>query len=426
MLLQSNEGDESPSGYENVINALEGRSNMNEAILRNSWRPNGKNVIFTYDKNGHIIKTGGIYKDVLDILQTTMNCLIASGSPKDFSSGYGKALKNGTWTGVIGRLIEGQFDLFSGLMTSHERQKVLDFSWKINQRKICLMSSKSSASKLDVWAYATIFPITAWVTGLALLVVAALCFFVSSNESITKAITLMGRLFLQTSYDIQTNGIASKSLLIIAAVCLNLVFIYFCSDMTAKMTSEPRSPNIHSFEDVESQGYQLIIKEGDGRMPASLLRTAPPGSAMRRMYDEGNYLKMDEEEMLTTVMNDHKALLWAIVVDDKYDLAILDIIENVATDKGLAFKKDSELTRSFNFNLLKMQESGLINRITNKWTGRRDLIYGLSEPLVLTFNNLFFPFGGLALGILIAIPITLVEMIVGKYKASRRNNHSTM
>ena len=73
-----------------------------------------------------------------------------------------------------------------------------------------------------------------------------------------------------------------------------------------------------------------------------------------------------------------------------------------------------------------MQESGLINRITNKWTGRRDLIYGLSEPLVLTFNNLFFPFGGLALGILIAIPITLVEMIVGKYKASRRNNHSTM
>ena len=42
----------------------------------------------------------------------------------------------------------------------------------------------------------------------------------------------------------------------------------------------------------------------------------------------------------------------------------------------------------------------------------------MAEPIVLKFDNLFFPFARLALGILLAIPIGMAEVVVGRYKAS--------
>ena len=97
------------------------------------------------------------------------------------------------------------------------------------------------------------------------------------------------------------------------------------------------------------------------------------------------------------------------------NLVVLDITENTASEKSLAFKKDSELTKIFNNNLLKMQESGLINRIKKKWYGNHDQVFEMSEPLVLTFDNLFFPFGCLALGIVFTIVIIAAEVIGWKF-----------
>ena len=417
MLFEWDVSKEGQQGLEMHVNTIERRSNMNGAIIKNSWKQNKKNVIFTRDKNGLIIKTEGVYKEILDILEAKMNCVIESETPKNFN--YGKRLSNGTWTGVIGMLIEEQFDLQGGLLTSMEKEGVLDFSWKIDETKIFLHSSKSTIPKLDVWAYVTIFPVAAWSAGLALLVLNAFFFSVSSNESIAKGMTMMGRLFLQIGYDVPTKGIASKSLLLIAAICLNLVFIHYCSDLTAKMTSEPQKLNIRSFEDAVSQGFKVIIEEGDGRMPTVLLSTAPPGSAMRRMYEENSFLVGTEDEMLSTVRTDPKTLCWTY---EERELVALDIAENVAIDKSLAFKKGSELTKMFNNNLLKMQESGLINRIKSKWTSNRDQKYEMAGPIVLAFDNLFFPFACLALGIVVAVPITLTEVIVGRYtsKFSKR------
>ena len=394
------------------INSLDRRSNMHQAILGYSFYGTTK------DMNGTISIKEGIHSDVLSALQARLNFTVKHVVPKKWY--YGKEVKNGTWNGVIGELMRGKIDLVGMLMISHARRGALDFCWiNLDERKITLMSSKSSIPKLDVLAYVTVFSGIAWATGLASLVMLAFCFSLSNNEPITQGMTLMGRLFLQIGYDVITKRHASKALLVVAALYLNMVFIYYCSDLTATMTSEPRPLNIKSFEDVESQGYNVIVKEGDGSMPNHLLRTAPQGSAMRRIYDEKKYIAMDSrDEMVDAVRKDPKTLAWHMenMADDFDNIITHDIRETRTMDKTLALRKGSEITTLFNHVILKMKEGGLINRMKNKWKGARDTVYEMAEPIVLKFDNLFFPFAWLALGLLLAVPISLAEFVVGRYK----------
>ena len=53
--------------------------------------------------------------------------------------------------------------------------------------------------------------------------------------------------------------------------------------------------------------YKVLLREGQGRIPHFLLRTAPRGSAMRRVYESGNCILMKDKEMKRTVLEDPKA-----------------------------------------------------------------------------------------------------------------------
>ena len=75
-----------------------------------------------------------------------------------------------------------------------------------SQHEITLMSSTSSVPKLNVWAYVNIFPLAGWIAALAMTMALAFCFSVSSDGSVGQGITLMGRLFLQLSYEVPTRG----------------------------------------------------------------------------------------------------------------------------------------------------------------------------------------------------------------------------
>ena len=392
------------------INALDRRSNMHQAIIKYSYSR-------TKAKNGKILIKEGIHNDVLSALQARLNFTVKHEVPEKWN--YGKQVKNGTWNGVIGEVMRGKIDLLGSLMISHARREAVDFSWiNIDEDKITLLSSKSSIPKLDVLAYLTVFSGIAWATSFAFLVMLAIFFSLSNNESFTQGMTLMGRLFLQIGYEVTTKRYASKTLLIVSALYLNMVFIYYCSDLTATMTSEPLPLNVKSFEDAESQGYKVIVRGGDGRMH-QLLKTAHPGSAMRRIYDDKKYIEIDSRgKMVDVASKDPKTLAWhaAKMADDYDNIIALDIREARTMEKTLAFRKGSELTTLFNHVILKMKEGGLINRMKNKWKTARDTVFGMAEPIELKFDNLFFPFACLALGILVTIPITMTEIVVSRFQ----------
>ena len=77
-------------------------------------------------------------------------------------------------------------------------------------------------------------------------IMAALVFSIASQQSISEGVALLVRLYMQLGYHVLTPREASKALLLVSAASLNIIFIYYASDLTTRMTAEPPKPNIRS------------------------------------------------------------------------------------------------------------------------------------------------------------------------------------
>ena len=102
------------------------------------------------------------------------------------------------------------------------------------------------------------------------------------------------------------------------------------------------------------------------------------------------------------------------------DCIPLDIVDKVTFFKALAFQKDSELTPFFNHHLRRMEENGATAVITLRREGKRDNDFGISEAIVLGYDNLLFPSGWLAVGMVISGTLVFGEMIVKKLARNLR------
>lgn len=115
-----------------------------------------------------------------------------------------------------------------------------------------------------------------------------------------------------------------------------------------------------------------------------------------------------------------ETLVWALINSHATravkNIVPLYIIETRNIPQTLSFQEDSELLALFNHNILKMRESGIINRIKTSRNGNPDRFYGMSDAVVIGYENILFPFACLALGSLLALSISLVETIVRRYR----------
>ena len=408
MLFQWHYGEES---IPLLSPTMDRRSNLNGVVLRDSW---------VDPRNESRVVHGDMFYDIMLTLEERLNFTFEFVSPKPGK--FGKRFPNGTWNGIVGMLIEDDIDLIAGLMVSEQRLSTLDFTWPIYDLKITLLSSKSQTPRLNAWVYVNVFPVAAWVSGFAILIVAALCFSVSCHETITQSITLMGRLFLQIGYELPIKGYASRGLLMTAALCLNMIFMYYTSDLTANMTASPKEPDVKSFDDVEQLGYK-VYGPPEGRLTANVLKNAPEESAMKRIYQNKYIIVEDlqqDMEGLAKKMIDGEiqpGFIWTFPRNNMKNLIALDVLEAVDTPKTLAFNKDSELFALFNHEVLKMIESGITTKIVSSNTGNPKEVYGISDAIVIGYENLLFPFAWLALGSIIALPIMWGELILCKFNS---------
>ena len=233
----------------------------------------------------------------------------------------------------------------------------------------------------------------------------------------------MVRLGLQMSYEILTPNKTTKALLLVSAMCLNVVFIYFSCDLTTRMTVEPPKLNIRSFEDVIKNGYKVITEDEEWEE----LAEAPSGSAMKEVatnhiihlfHDE------EEDEALEGFFDGQygdRVLLYGVhdpYSDDEFEKQLigLDIEEATTKYASIALQKDSEFKEIFNYHIMKLFEMGVVDRLRRKYLFRHDEDYGLLDAVSLGYENLFFPFGIMAMGVVIAGLSMAGEGITGSRK----------
>ena len=385
-------------------------------LLERRWNLNGVMI-----KNAAIKYNDDIYTDLLSELQVQLNFNIQTVEPNKIQT-WGK-LKNGTWSGLVGMLFDKRIDLTEGWMIiSADRTIGLGYSWATSVRVFTLCTAKTTRKKINVMAYAKVFPADVLLIALTLSIVTVICFSVLSHESIWQSLTLMLRLLIQIGYDLPVKNRPSKMVLLVAAVYTYLFFVYYSGDLTAKMTSEPAKLNIRSFEDVETEGYKVMIS-AIGHTDYKIIKNAPEGSAMRRIFDAGDILVEPDDWADDMGQMPPKTVFFAppTTCEKKFINCVpLDIVDKVSFFKALAFQKDSEFIALFNHYILRMKENGVIAALKKRRWGKHDKDYEMVEPFELGYDNVLFPYAWLAFGVIIAVSLVFGEVIVKKQARSLR------
>ena len=407
--------------YTNVFEKkmiMERRSDLDGIILRNAWTINQPPFIkHNRDSSGRIIQTVGYYADILSQLETRLNLSLKDSGSQD---GWGSELENGTWNGLMGQLISKKIDIASNFGMSKYRQSFIDYVWPTFTLKFTLISGKPTKNRLDQWAYIKIFPVAAWAVGIACVIVTAILFSCSNNESMLQGVAMMLRLFLQLGYDLPLRRQTAKVVILTSAFTYYFVYAYFNCDLTAKMTSKPALVNIRSFQDVIDQDYKVVTYEKSFAM--AHFKRAPDDSAMKLVYKK----MLKDEKAITKefhsplVMANQEPKTLAYHSCDRSEdslwknLVCLDIQEYTVFYKTIAMQKNSEFLELVDHHIIKMQENGWLDRLEGKWMYKANKDYEITMASELTVKNVVFMFTTLALGIVVALNILIVEWILMK------------
>ena len=409
-------------GSELVTGFMERRSDLQGIALRHSWFEEPPYITFITDDSGQVVNSVGFNAAIVAELQAQLNFKKIDITPTVES--WGRKLENGSWIGIVGMLVDKDIDVSAlGILITPERLKAADFCWSTSSEKVTLMTTESTSSKLNVWVFLDIFPMEVWILTIALIMLGTLFFSMASRVPLSEGFALMVRLGLQMSYEILTPNKTTKALLLVSAMCLNVVFIYFSCDLTTRMTVEPPKLNIRSFEDVIKNGYKVITEDEEWEE----LAEAPSGSAMKKVatnhiihlfHDE------EEDEALEGFFDGQygdRVLLYGVhdpYSDDEFEKQLigLDIEEATTKYASIALQKDSEFKEIFNYHIMKLFEMGVVDRLRRKYLFRHDEDYGLLDAVSLGYENLFFPFGIMAMGVVIAGLSMAGEGITGSRK----------
>ena len=404
-----------------AIDFLASRSNLQEVKLKNSWFNSTPLVILA--QGNDYSNAVGFSVDILNDLQSQLNFTYESVSPQ--KGKWGWKLKNGSWSGLVGMLLDKKIDMTAvGTLVNIKRHGVVDSLLPFFSMQYALLSPSANKPKLNAWEYAYRFSLSVWLTTIAFLILAAILFSISSRQSVGQGLTLMARLFLQLGYDVPTTlRVASRMLLLISALTFMLIFMYYESELTATMTSKPPKLGINSFEDVIGQEYTVVTQQANG-LAEGFLKSAPKDSAMRWIYDN-QYMALNDFKPLRRVLEMEKTLLWAPYSPFKtkpYEkrLVNLEIRETVVLYLSLVLQKDSEFTEVFNYHLLKMMENGKMEAMKLRWMTSSNQEFGISNAIQLGYENVMDPFACCALGVIVAAWMSLLEYLFVKVKHNGR------
>ena len=177
---------------------IDRRSDLQGTVLRHSWFEDPPYVVHIRDELDQVVGSEGYNAALLAELRGQMNFSIEDVPP---TIPHWGRLKNGSWNGIVGMLVEKYIDVSAvGILMRPERLVAIDFCWPTFSEEITLMTVESTRSKLNLWIFIQIFPMPVWVISLALIIVATLSFSVASQLPISESFALMVRLGLQMGY----------------------------------------------------------------------------------------------------------------------------------------------------------------------------------------------------------------------------------
>ena len=232
------------------------RSNLRGVHLVNGvmfWR--AFNIVKT-DSNGNIIEVDGPMHTILKHLASKLNFTFANVQSRDRK--WGKAAGNES-DGFVWDQMDGYMDICTGGLTiSLQRSEAIDFSIPIATGYTTLIIPKTQGRQTQFWVYLEIFPTHVWIcimiTGLLLGIAFSLT---QPGFPFMKGLAFAGLQVLQIGGTWPMKKLSGKILFVTCCSFAYLIFTYYTSDLTARITSGPPQNAINSLRDVIRLGYQV-------------------------------------------------------------------------------------------------------------------------------------------------------------------------
>ena len=407
LLYQWTEKDaKQPKGQLLPMKFTEKRSDLGGAMINIGWV-------------GYAKSSFGRGSDIMSNFQFALNFTINTIPATD--KAWGAMMKNETWNGLVGMLIDRRIDFTfghpagGGMMTTLKRADVVDFLLADSSSTVTLLASPSSKPRINSLGFVNIFPVGIWLTIFGFQLISILCYMLASRELFSQSLALMLRLFLQMPYRMPAKNVSSKILVLLAGLFLKMIFIYYTCTLKAIMTSDTQEIRLRSYEDVVNQEY-TIVTNPLGSKSYDILASAGDGSARKIIYQSEFHILRPAGEKCFDALHRLSSMSKVLCLGysehlSNRKLQVLDISEAVHLFRATALQKNSEFTELFNHQLLLMLERGNIHKIENRWNAIYEQKYGMEDPIELGYEHVLFPYNILALGIMVAIPIILGEWL---------------
>ena len=303
-------------------------------------------------ENGDIVNYSGYFLDLLKELEKGMNFTaeISFSIDKKFGS-----LVDNEWNGMVGMLLRNETDICSFLTFTPQRHNAIGYTIPTLPRvPVSLIAPRNQAPAVNLWVFIDIFPKHVWLIFGGGLILLSLGFLIiqwtdvndfhkpydSEKFGLFNSLALPIILLMQLNYDVTLKAVSARGVFFVASLGLHIMFAYYTSDLTARMTSGPSPVPIESFQDVIDGDYKVITRPGTSNH--EFLKTAAKGSAMHKFYygfmhnDPTSFIpKLGDA--LTYIQTHEKTLLYAPeinILGKTKDFEILIMQETINTQGG--------------------------------------------------------------------------------------------
>ncbi|XP_035668386.1 glutamate receptor ionotropic, kainate 1-like [Branchiostoma floridae] len=400
------------------------------------------------DKGEH--EFSGFVKDIVDKLSENMRFDYEMYVVRDGT--YGTLTENGTWTGLIGEVIEGRADVaFAPVTISSEREQVVDFTNPFMDLGAGLLLKKPVTEGTNVFAFLEPFRSTVWFSILGAIFGVAILLYVTSklryrcnvgkddydNDAkfnFTNSLWLTYWSIVRKGGEPAPRSLPSRILAGAWWFFTLIVISTYTANLTAFLTVKRLVSPIKSIDDLAGQtAIQYSVTEGTF-LYSFFKSQEGTGSVYERMWytmKANDRFPPTSMKGVDMVRSSHFALIeetpfleYTVRTDEGCELMLLG---KPFLFKGYGFstKRGSPLKKPLSVGILKLQETGYMSELRDRWwpkngcplDGQTSNVDKASALGLEIFQGVFYVLGAAAV---LAVLVTIVQVVYYRFIKHRK------
>ncbi len=372
----------------------------------------------------------GFFTVLMDTLAEDLNFTLKYVEPPEKLWG-GRNPQTNEWTGTIGMIVRGEADIgTAGLTVTVQRLRAIDFSVSVLEDPITFVMLGFQDHSLNLRAYIdtmtwkafTGVTIVASISGLSIFILGKFSRTDSDAFGVLNILALTGRAFLQMDCYIDRSQLATKIAWFSLAMFSYLVFVHYDATLTTQMTVSSPTPLISTFQEALDLDFKIVTAEGS--VYHEFLEKALPGTPERIVYE--HMLRSADDTILPDTRIKNLLQILRETPRSAYfgtSLVALGMSEFVTPRKAImqshlaiGMQKDSELKEFLNYHIIKLKNTGVLQRLFHKHAlnGKPEDIYRVKDvpsvsALPLGYDQLVFPFSAVIGGVGISLCLLIIE-----------------